>query len=67
MQLEYNGIGTLCDWNTMKLGPKWELETMGQGHNEPRIQRVWNTMGLEHRVTGSKMGARNDGTGTKCD
>ena len=70
MQLEYNGIGTPLDWNTMKLGPKWERKTMGQGHNATRIQRDWNTAGLEHDETGTKweretMGRGHNETGTQ--
>ena len=53
--------------DTMKLGAKWERETMGQGQNATRIQRDRDTIGLEHHETGTKMGAKNNGTGTQCN
>ena len=52
MRLEYNRIGTQWDWSMMKMGPKWERETMGRGHNGTGTQSwYWNTMGLEHNET----------------
>ena len=56
--------------DTMKLGPKWERETMGQGQNATRIQRDRDTIGLEHHETGTKweretMGRGHNGTGTQ--
>ena len=60
MQRGHSKSGNRIQWDSYTK----ERVKMGQRHNATRIQLNWDTMGLEHRVTGTKMGARNDGTGT---